>query len=60
MISLAKRDMMELPYQLAEVNGLIHISNNENRAAGTHWYRDVMKKRFPEVSIRQAEATHAG
>ena len=60
MISMAKRDMMELAYQLAEVNGLVHILNNENKAAGTHRYSDVMKKRFPEVNIRQAEAIHAG
>ena len=52
--------MMELAYQLAEVNDLIHLLNNEKHAAGTHRYRDVTKKRFQEVSIRQAEATHAG
>ena len=44
MIGMAKRDMMDMAYQLAEVNGLIDTYSQQwKKAASTHWYNDVMK-----------------
>ncbi len=56
MIGMAKRDLMEMAYQLAETNGLRHPFKNEKKGVSVHWYMNFMK-RYPEVSLRQAEAT---
>ena len=56
MIGLTRHDLMDLVYQLAEINPLDHSFNREKKSASKHWFYDFMK-RHPELSFRQAEAT---
>ena len=43
MINMAKRDLMEMAYQVAEAEGLMHPFNNKKKAVSMHWYRDFLK-----------------
>ena len=56
MIGLTRHDLMDLAYQLAEINQLDHSFNREKKSASKHWFYDFMK-RHHELSLRQAEAT---
>ena len=56
MIGLTGHDLMDLVYQLAEINQLDNSFNREKKSASKHWFYDFMK-RHPELSLRQAEAT---
>ena len=58
MIGLTGHDLMDLVYQLAEINQLDNSFNREKKSASKHWFYDFMK-RHPELSLRQAEATAA-
>ena len=55
LIGLSRMDLMELAYQLAEVNGIAGFKK-EKLSASTMWYRNFMK-RHSELSLRKAEAT---
>ena len=52
---LSRTDLMELAYQLADVNGIDGFKHGK-QSASTMWYRKFMK-RHPELSLRKAEAT---
>ncbi|KAK7484845.1 hypothetical protein BaRGS_00023888 [Batillaria attramentaria] len=53
---MTRKDLMELAFEVAEENRLPHPFNREKRSAGKGWYYRFMK-RFPDISLRQAEAT---
>ena len=59
MIDMAKRGLMEMACQLTEANSLMDPFNNKKKATIMQWHSDFMK-RYPSVSLGQAEATFAG
>ena len=53
---MTRKDLMALAFEVAEENGLDHPFNREKRSAGKGWYYRFLK-RFPDISLRQPEAT---
>ncbi|KAK7099863.1 hypothetical protein V1264_022909 [Littorina saxatilis] len=53
---LTRNDLMKMAYQIAEMNRINHSFNKEKKTAGKDWYR-LFKRRHPEISLRQPEAT---
>ena len=53
---MTRKDLMALAFEVAEENGLDHPFNREKRIAGKGWYYNFLK-RFPDISLRQPEAT---
>ena len=57
LFGITRQDLRSLAFQLAEKNGLPHAFNATKMMAGDHWYYTFLKKRHPELSLRQPEAT---
>ena len=53
---MTRKDLMALAFEVAEENGLDHLFNREKRSAGKGWHYNFLK-RFPDISLRQPEAT---
>ena len=54
MFGITRKDLMQLGYQFAEANNLLHAFSKTKRMAGKDLYNAFMK-RHPNLSLRQTE-----
>lgn len=56
LMPLSKKEFLSLAYKYAEKLGVDHRFNKDKKEAGKDFFYDFMK-RFPDISLRTAEAT---
>lgn len=56
MYGLSTRDVRNLAYQLAEINGIKHNFSHEQQSAGKDWLKGF-RERHPNLTLRLPEAT---